>query len=194
MRHISQRIPISLLLLAVTLSSVSYSAENNDLFATRPLVAIWNDWERSRPNSAPSLRIAIWNDGRILFAKDPTKWTNELLEGHIESPRVDALKKALAQTGIFDLKRNSYLVPDAPVYCMTIDLGNKQRMLSWDERETPGYGINISPTPQDLAFKKGWKEINKLALSAIPASSTPYPAKFTRPPASWRSKESIASE
>src|SRR5688500_938065 len=182
---------VSLLFLAFLFTrSFVYSAE--ELFATRPVIAIWRDADRG--SRVPSLRIAIWNDGRVLFAKDPKKWGQELLEVRIDPDRVAEIKRAIAQTGVNELKGTCYLVPDAPVFCMMIDLGEKQQMLYWDERENPNYGINISPKPQHIAFKACWKEVNKLALAALPAQSQPYPGKFSHPPQSWRLKKQITSE
>jgi hypothetical protein len=181
-----------------TLICVSGRAEmsptTNDS-TNRPFLAIWEDSEGLHMNSgAPYLRIAIWNDGRIVFAKDASKWNHELLEGRVETTRMDELKKAIEKTGVFELKGNCYLVPDAPVECVMLDFGAKQQMLYWDERETAGYGININPTETHLKFKSCWKEVNRLALEAVPKDAQPYTNRFTRPPESWRLKKPIQSE
>jgi hypothetical protein len=161
----------------------------------RPFLAIWMDSEGLRLGSeAPFLRIAIWNDGRIVFARDASKWNHELLEGRIDAARMDELKKAIEKTGVFELKGNCYLVPDAPVDCVMLDFGGKQQMLYWDEREQPGYGINISPKEQHLKFMSCWKAVNRLALEATPKESQPHGEKFQRPPQSWRLKRPIQSE
>ena len=180
--------------LACVGSRAETTLTNNDS-TNRPLIAIWEDSEGLHMNSgAPYLRIAIWNDGRIVFAKDASKWSHELLEGRIEAARRDELKKAIDKTGVFELKGNCYLVPDAPVDCVMLDFGGKQQMLYWDERESPNYGINITPTEQHLKFKSCWKEVNHLALEAIPKESQPHGEKFQRPPQSWRLKRPIQSE
>ena len=161
----------------------------------RPFLAIWEDNEgRHFDSAAPYLRIAIWSDGRMVFAKDAGKWNHELLEGPIEPARMDELKQAIEQTGVFELKGNCYLVPDAPVDCVMLDFGGKQQMLYWDERESPGYGINITPTEQHLKFKSCWKEVNRLAREAVPKVSQPHGEKFQRPPPAWRLKKPIQSE
>jgi hypothetical protein len=180
--------------LACVGSRAETTLTNNDS-TNRPLIAIWEDGEGLHMNSgAPYLRIAIWNDGRIVFAKDASKWSHELLEGRIEAARRDELKKAIDKTGVFELKGNCYLVPDAPVDCVMLDFGGKQQMLYWDERESPNYGINITPTEQHLKFKSCWKEVNRLALEAVPKESQPHGEKFQRPPPSWRLKRPIQSE
>ena len=160
-----------------------------------PFLAIWRDSDGNRFRSgAPYLRIAIWNDGRVVFAKNTNDWSHDSLEGRIEPVRVQELKKALKDTGVFELKGYCYLVVDAPVDCMMIDLGDSKQMLYWDEREMPGYGINIDPKAHHLEFIRCWKEVNKLALEAIPNKSSVYQERFERPPQSWRLKEPIQSE
>ena len=187
-----------LILLWIALSALNMFAA--DPVSSRPFIAIWRDSAGfagpfNRPSDAPPyLRIAIWNDGRILFAKDAKKWGHELSEGRIEPARVANLKKALEQSGVFELKGNCYLVPDAPVDCIMLDLGTKQQMLYWDEVESPRYGINVSPKPHHLEFKRCWKAVNELAIGAIPEQTQPHNERFSRPPASWRLKSPIQSE
>jgi hypothetical protein len=45
-----------------------------------------------------------------------------------------------------------------------------------------------------LKFVSCWKEVNRLALNAIPKESQPYTNRFQRPPESWRLKKPIQSE
>ncbi len=165
----------------------------NDLEA-RPFLAVWRDYDHQPYSEAPYLRIAIWNDGRIVFASGDSKWSHELRQGKLDASSLAGLKKAIEATGVFELKGNCYLVPEAPVDCVMIDSGDKQQMLYWDEREMAGCGINLSPKPHHLAFKKCWKEVNQLARAAIPQPSEPYPGQFRRPPQSWRLKKPIQSE
>ena len=161
---------------------------------SRPFLAIWrNDDGAFSPSEAPYLRVAIWNDGRILFANKTNKWGHDLREGSIEKATITELKKAIKATGIFDLKGNCYLVPDAPEDCLMVDLGKEQQMLFWDEVEAPNYGINNSPKPQHKKFKQCWKDVNRLALESIPKESKAYTKRFERP-SSWVIKKSIQSE
>ena len=185
----------------ILLCAIAWSGPGHDTAAAaevstnRPFLAIWRDSEGlHRGSEAPYLRIAIWNDGRIVFAKDPGKWSHELREGRIDAAQLAELKQAVEKTGVFELKGNCYLVPDAPVDCVMVEVGGKQQMLYWDERETPGYGINIAPKEHHLKFIRCWKEVNRLALNAIPKESQPYTYRFQRPPQSWRLKKPIQSE
>ena len=187
-----------LILVCGAMALAGSAAENTAPIAgstNRPLLAIWRDNEGMRPGSeAPYLRIAIWADGRVVYAKDPAKWSHDLREGRIDAERVAELKKAIEATGVFELKGNCYLVPDGPMDCVMFDFGAKQQMLYWDEVETAGYGINIAPKEHHLKFMKSWKEVNQLAVKAIPQSSQPHPERFQRPPESWRLKKPIQSE
>ena len=163
--------------------------------ADRPFLAIWrHDDGFVRESKAPYLRIAIWNDGRVLFAKDASKWGHDLRKGQITAKRIDQLKKALLATGVFELKGNCYLVPSAPHDCVMLDLGNKRQMLYWDEVETPGYGINTNPKPNHRKFKECWKAVNQLALAARPEKSEEEKERFQRPPDAWFLKKKIQSE
>src|SRR5207237_5869044 len=106
--HIFARFSGAWLLLVVVVSPAVTAPEAGSL-EERPFLAIWRDSGGFRRSEAPYLRVAIWSDGRIVFAKDPKKWQHELLEGRIEAARVTELKKAIEATGVFDLKGNCYL-------------------------------------------------------------------------------------
>jgi hypothetical protein len=162
--------------------------------ADDPFLAIWLDSEGLHISEAPYLRIAIWNDGRILFAQDPNAWNHSLRRGRIDAVRVAELKKAVAGTGVFELQGTCYLVPDADVICTMLNLGDKRQMLYWDEVEHPHYGINTEPKPQHLEFKRCWKEVNRLATEVIPKESEPSEESFQRPPRSWYVKSPIQSK
>ena len=136
---------------------------------------------QSRYNSDtnyPYLRVAIWSDGRVVFARDPNVWNHDLLLGRIPEEVLTRLKQDIRKTGVFELKGNCYLVPDASVDCVMLSFGNSQQMLYWDEVENSGYGININPKPHHLAFKKAWWEVNRLVLSALPKQAGKVDIRF----------------
>lgn len=156
------------------------------LGSRRPMIAVWcqdkGTWV-TKNNKAPYLRIAIWDDGRVVFAADPTKWSHELREGKISAERIAELKKQIAATGVFGLDVTSGLVPDAPVDCLLIDLGKQQQILYWDEVESPTYGINSDPRYR--TFKECWKALNQLALDNRPTDAVMAVGKFRKVPRRW---------
>lgn len=160
----------------------------------RPLIAIWRRDDGLANSAAPYLRVAIWSDGTVLFAKDPSKWSHDLQRGRIAQYRIAQLRQALVDSGVFELKGTCYLVPDAPTDCIMVDLGMKKQMLYWDEVETPNYGINSSGKVQHREFKRCWKMVNHLALIACPDQFAFEKKGFEGPPSSWYITEAIQSE
>ncbi len=160
-----------------------------------PIIAVWEDSPGyTADTNYPYLRMAVWADGRVVFARDPNVWNHDLLLGHLPEEALAQLKQKIRQTGIFDLKGHCYLVPDAPVDCVMLSFGGSQQMLYWDEVEHERYGINISPKPHHLAFKKAWWEVNRLALSVLPDQAKKLDVRFQRPPKAWYLKRTIQSE
>jgi hypothetical protein len=159
-----------------------------------PFLALWQrDSGGHWGGSGPYVRFAIWSDGRVVFAKDPNKWAQELRRGKISSSRVARLKAALADTGVFKLKGTCYLMLHGPEDCLMVDLGEKRQTLYWDERDWPDYGININPKPHHLDFKRSWKTINHLGLVALPDEAEPVKDRF-EVPKSWYLKPAIQSK
>ncbi len=156
----------------------------------RPILALWEEPHDPGP---PGLRFAIWADGRVVSAVDPTRWDSGLRRGKIDPARVEALKTQLAASGVFDLQGTCYLVPGAPTDHLLVDLGDKQQMLFWDEREMPGYGINIDPKPHHREFIRCWKAVNQLGLAVLPPEAKPVAEPFVAPK-SWYLKLAIQSE
>lgn len=165
------------------------SLEDSD----RPILALWRSTEHRRRSEAPYLRFAIWADGRVLYANDPDTWGHDLLHGTISATRIQRIKRALADTGVLSLAGTCYLVPSAPKDCVMVDLGEKQQMLYWDERESASYGININPKPQHLAFKRCWKSINYIGLLVLPENGERL-LRRVEIPDSWYIKPAVQSE
>jgi hypothetical protein len=158
----------------------------------RPFLAIWQ--ATSGMWGEPFLRIAIWEDGTIWFAKDPTTWSHALYQGQIPADRIALLKEDILKTDVFDLKGYCYLGLDDDVDCLMLNFGGKTQMLYWNERDDPNFGINFESKPHHMMFKECWKMVNKLALNVIPARSEPTTEEFRGAPASWLLKRSIQSE
>ena len=157
----------------------------------RPFLAIWRDDDGFVSKSdAPYLRVAIWDDGRVLFAKDADKWGHALLRGQIAAYRVALLKKALIGTGVFDLKGHCYLGPDMPTDCIMIAIGETEQMLYWVE----GQMTWMNSKPHRMEFARCWKAVNDLCLVACPDEFEPEHERFFQPPKSWYLKKAIQSD
>jgi hypothetical protein len=159
----------------------------------RPLLAVWMD---SGPlgDESPYLRLAIWEDGTVVLAKDAKTWNHDLRLGTIPQERVKELKHKISGTGVFGLKGYCYLVPDAPVICLVASFGDEKQILYWDEVEQPHYGINVDPKPHHLAFIKAWKAVNKAGISYLPDKHEELGEGFVKPPAQWFVKRAIQSD
>jgi len=156
----------------------------------RPIVAVWRDSDGFVSNpQAPYLRVAVWEDGTVLFGKDPAKWGHELQTGRIAAYRVARLKAALADSGVFALKGHCYLGPDLPVDCIMVDAGGKQQTLYWVEGVT-----EWMTTPGRKEFVRAWTTVNHLALLPCPDDAKLAEEGFVGRPASWYLKEKIQSE
>lgn len=165
-----------------------------DLGSHRPLIAVWCNTLGFRPDPGPYLRIAIYKDDRVLFAKDPTKREGQIREGEIASQRISDLEKRITGTGVFKLKGNCYLMPDGRTDCIMVDLGNKQQMLYWDEADFHDDGTNVDATAAHVKFKECWNALNRLALNYHPSISSAPKGRIDQLPRTWFLKEAIESE
>ncbi len=193
-RHMLLLVTLSLFVLAVPAQEMQQPSKSSHAKALdecgRPILAIWRDDEGPVPRTqAPYLRVAIWNDGRVLFAKDPSKWSHELLRGRIPPYRLERLKKAIVDTGVFELTGHCYLGPELPTDCIMIDLGEQRQMLYWVE-----HFVHWMDKPHRQDFVRCWKAINGLALVACPDQFETVSERFQRPPDSWYLKRGIQSE
>lgn len=153
-----------------------------------PMLALWinSHGMRAGESRGPELRFAIWEDGRVLCAKDPEKGGTTLCAGTITLEQVALLKKQVNASAIFSLKRYSYLVPDAPVHCLIANADGRQQILYWDERDTPNYGINVDLKPEAVAFKECWKQVKQAGLKRLNKELPELPATESfQVPKSW---------
>ena len=155
-----------------------------------PLLALWVDSHGmprpGEPVKSKQLYFAIWEDGRVLCAKDPEKAGSGLRSGTITAEQVATLKNQVTGSGIFELKVTAAAVPDAPLHCLIASVDGKKQMLYWDEVEMPGYGINSNPTPQDLAFIACWKQVKAAGLKRLKKDLHEVsPSQTFSPPKSW---------
>ncbi len=154
-----------------------------------PVLAVWLDkTEHARYTNAPYLRIAVWEDGRVVFARDPRDWSHDLWLGRMPEQALQTLKGKIRETGVFRLQGYCYLAWDLPTVCISLSFDHDQQMLYSHEL---GLG---SPKPQHLAFEHAWWEINRLALAALPDRAKKLDARFRPPPTEWYLKRMIQSE
>ena len=97
-----------------------------------PFLAIWCADNGSGKRNEPSLRIAVWDDGRIVFAEDPTVWSYNLRYGRLASEEVDSLKESLVATSVFDLEDYCFLLPLGQLDCVLTKVGVKEKILYLD--------------------------------------------------------------
>jgi len=162
--------------------------ENPLLKPNPPLLAIWQSY------AAPGLRVAVWPDGRVVFARDPNAWGRELFLGQLSQPALKSLKIALRKMGVFSLKGTCYLVPDGSQKCIMLSFDGMKQMLYWDEVENPSYGINVNSKQQHIAFKKAWWEVTKIILTTLPPHAKRLTTHFKGAPREWYIKPTIQSE
>lgn len=149
-----------------------------------PLLAIWKQEGRLEGGQLiwpdrPALRVAVWEDGYVLHASDPTKWAYGLKAGRISRPTVDGIRVAIEEAGISDLRNHCYTTFDGTVVCVLVRADGRARILYGD-------GIMRSGVePDRAAFDRLWAAINTIALRAIPGDSTPVDMTFRPPPADW---------
>lgn len=184
------KVILSLYLLAMLGSLPALCAEDHkearvDLGSQRPLIAVWCADQGWRGGDIPYLRIAIWEDGRVLFAKNTKKWEHKLREGKVSPARIAELKKRIAETAVFHLHETSKTVIDGIIDYILVDVGTKQQELSWDEWEPPGRVIGHDPSPDLVEFEGCWKTLNRLALECRPQNSKPVKGRFGPVPRSW---------
>ena len=129
----------------------------------------------------------------MVFAEDRASWDSPLREGRVDAVQVKAILEKATSTGVFDLRGETYLVPDAPVLVTLVRVGERQRILYWDEVEAAGYGINIDPKPHHMAFKQTWHALTRTLVEALPPRSTTLSISF-QPPPTWYLKDAIQSD
>ncbi len=152
----------------------------------RPFFAVWRDTDGER--MSPCLRIAFWDDGKVLYDSEAPKWSGKLRTGTLRREEVERLKRALQATPVFQIKDDAHTMPDGPIICLMVRLGKQEQVLYWDEIESSNTGIDLSPTEAKTQFKQCWKMMNQLALDARPQESKKVEEPFRPPPRTWYGK------
>lgn len=158
------------------------SVERVDL----PIVALWRDdvgmvESDERP---PFIRLAIWDDGTVVYAQSQDIWNHELCCGKLPTERIARLKAAIGESGIFSVSMTGHLVPDTPRDILMVNCSGRTKVLFWDEIDIPESGINAFPTTESIEFKRCWKTVGHLATLSLPLGGVSKEARFTVP-VSW---------
>ncbi len=180
-RHLSA---IWYLCAALVASNSSAQAPTNapDLIShERPFIAIWEDKPgHTFKQEAPYLRIAIWNDGSVLFAANPKSWSHGLRRGRISVEQVTRLKSAISASGVFDLKTTGIYPVCCPQDYILADLGAKQQLLSCAEVAWPHVKER-----EYQELRKCWYALDQIALSGRPDDFEAVDQRFRKAPPSW---------
>lgn len=160
-----------------------------------PFLAVWmeDDGAGGPQIAVPRLRIAFWDNGKVVFDEKAPQWSKTLRKGMLKPEEVESLKQSLRQTTVLQLKETASLMPDGPEICMMVRIENKQQVLYWDEIESHTTGINVRLTEAMIQFKECWKKLNLIALNARPRETKPAEEPFHRPPRTWREKSGFSS-
>lgn len=157
-----------------------------------PLLALWvrSHGNGSKLGEPPELRFAIWEDGRVLCAKDPEKGGMPMRAGTITLEQVALLKKQINASAIFTLKQESYIAPDASVQCLLASADGNQQLLSWDTIERgETYRSSHDPKPDILIFEECWKQVKAAGLKRLKKDFPELPpTESFSPPKSWKLK------
>jgi hypothetical protein len=156
------------------------------LLNKRPLAAIWRD--SGRFVEGPALRVAVWEDGYVLFPEEPRTRSHGLLLGRIPQTEVNSLKREIEKTGLMELQGHCYLHLDVPAFCMMASIDDRQQMLYWDELDVPGR------QPRHVKFAQAWRAVNDILSAHFPSASTAVPSASIAIPKSWYLREAVESE
>ncbi|MFA6242544.1 MAG: hypothetical protein WC655_16525 [Candidatus Hydrogenedentales bacterium] len=147
-----------------------------------PFIAVW--LERAGIDMEyPFLRVAIWEDGRVVFAEDPNTWSHHLLLGQISPSEVESLKQLLPETGLFDLKERRLLYPDSKSVLLSFAKGGTRQELAYAEFPEP---VSGPLTDDQIQLVKTWFMVNRIVLAALPSHAQALHRRFPEPPESWR--------
>jgi hypothetical protein len=131
-----------------------------------PIIAFWQDdpgtWRMD--TNYPYLRVAVWADGRVVFARDSNIWNQDLLIGQLSAQTLATLEEDIRRTGVFELKGFCYLGPEFAVDCVMLSLGGSQQMLYWNEVENKLSGI----TTRSLTTSSSKRHGGRLTDSSFP--------------------------
>lgn len=144
-----------------------------------PVVAVWNESGHRGPGVYPYLDAAVWIDGSMLFAPLDTEDAVGLRQGRLSRGRVSALRRGLADSGIFDLAKTEYCAFDLPYKIMVVHVDGRSAKLMWDGRghtETEGFAD----------FARLWQAVVDRVDAERPDNAAAAGLAEWRPPMAWR--------
>ncbi len=147
---------------AVLLAAAS---QDEKAAAEWPCVAVWHqDGMKAKPNDG--LRIAVWEDGTILFSPRPDRLGEHMLVGRVEKKDVETMLAGLRAAGFWDEHRSD-VVPDSAYTTIAASDGQKRTVHRWHEYLLPGFGSDINTDKDYRAFVRMWKRTSG-AIEALP--------------------------
>jgi hypothetical protein len=177
-----------LFLLLLSMSSVvaqGHRVPSASLGSHIPIVAVWSENDGLMSQGARYLRFAIWDDGRVLFARDTRHLSTLLVQGKLPAERIAELERQLSESAVFRLKRTAYIPFDSLHYCMTVNVGKNHQALGWDEIPDPERTVVDAQKPIAKLFKECCVKINHLAASVRPRRTTLVRCQVEQVPQSW---------
>ncbi|MFA6243931.1 MAG: hypothetical protein WC655_23510 [Candidatus Hydrogenedentales bacterium] len=144
----------------------------------RPIVAVWKGPTSYNTLQASYLRVAIWEDGRVVFAKDPGGWSHDLLLGQISTDDVVRVKRSLKESGVFELEDTSFGLSGFPSLCILVAIDEDERLLQIAESETYCY-LGISD------FMRVQPKVLRIVASCVPQKSKELGQQQFAPQRSW---------
>lgn len=149
----------------------------------RPFLAIWRNYDGfTSKGEAPYLRIAMWDDGRVVFSPEVIGWNHTLQKGRIAAYRVERIKRALMDLGVFKLEKTGYGIPSMPQDLILLDLGEgKRKVLSGIDGDV----IRRKARAGWEDYVRCWESIKTIAAIGCPDDFEKVTERFESVPKSW---------
>jgi hypothetical protein len=158
----------------------------------RPVILIYMDSLGNLNPEAPRNRIdtAVWGDGRIVWRVD-----HSLLQGRIDTKKIDELLQRLHREGVFGDGKASYHAfgPNSSFEVIKVQLADRQlELCSWHELYGQGpdalvtsQGVELlegrnrdaviaAQPPEWKRFRSVWSDIRLTVRSWVPSEGQPF--------------------
>ena len=118
------------------------------------------------------LELAIWEDGKTVYAANPDGHGPTLFVGEMDSRRVTEILAELDEAGFFREKPGGYLHVNFPHLEIAAREGTRTNRLFWDEMEIRGIDY-APPGPDVMSFVKVWKSAREILQTGPLANAKP---------------------